>query len=96
MATIDTCAIPTKTQFCNEDGYDILLVRMIKVVNAPISEQTETPATQPKLHLYARIILFARLIWIKWCISVYIPFIRSKIFQSKYFLIEIFFDRNIF
>ena len=36
LATIDTCAIPTETQFCDEDGYDIIPVKMIKVVDASI------------------------------------------------------------
>ena len=47
LATMNTCAIPTKTQFCDEDGYDIVPIRMIKVVNVPNSKQIETPATQP-------------------------------------------------
>ena len=38
LATIDTCAIPTETQFCDEDGYEIIPVRMIRVVDAPIHE----------------------------------------------------------
>ena len=47
IGTIDTCAIPTKTQFCDEDEYDIVAVRMIKVVNVPNSKQTKILETQP-------------------------------------------------
>ena len=49
-----------------------------------------------KLHLYARIIFFARLIRIKRCISVQNPFFRINTFRSKFISIEIYMDRNIF
>ena len=41
LATINTCPIPTKTQFCHEDGYDIVPIRMINFINDPNFEQTK-------------------------------------------------------
>ena len=32
MATIDTCALPSVTQFCDEDGYDIVPIRVVTLV----------------------------------------------------------------
>ncbi|MCO5581469.1 hypothetical protein L7F22_035354 [Adiantum nelumboides] len=32
LATIDTCALPIKTQFCHEEGYDIVTIRVIKPI----------------------------------------------------------------
>ena len=29
LATIDTCAISSPTQFCDEDGYDVVPIRVI-------------------------------------------------------------------
>ena len=29
MATIETCALPSLTRFCDEDGYDIVPIRVI-------------------------------------------------------------------
>ena len=32
LATIDTCAISSPTQFCDEDGYDVVPIRVITPV----------------------------------------------------------------
>ena len=32
LSTLDVCALPPPTQFCNEEGYEIVPVRMILVV----------------------------------------------------------------
>ena len=47
LVTIYTCAIPTETQFCDEDGYDIIPVHMIRVVDAPFLEHVDNSATSP-------------------------------------------------
>ena len=47
LATIDTCALPTKTQFCDEDGYDIIPVRMIRVVDSPFLEHVDNSTISP-------------------------------------------------
>ncbi|MCO5546848.1 hypothetical protein L7F22_000285 [Adiantum nelumboides] len=33
LATIDTCALPLATRFCDEDGYDIVPIRVVTPVN---------------------------------------------------------------
>ena len=35
VAPIDTCALPKKTQFCDEKGYNIVLICTIQVINSP-------------------------------------------------------------
>ena len=47
LATIDTCSIPTETQFCDEDGYDIIPVQMIRVVDSLFQENLDHSATFP-------------------------------------------------
>ena len=32
LATIDTCAISSPTQFCDEDGYDVVPIRVVTPV----------------------------------------------------------------
>ena len=32
LATIDNCALPSATRFCDEDGYDIVPIRVITPV----------------------------------------------------------------
>ena len=43
LATIDTCALPSVTQFCDKDGYDIVPIRMIIFVNDPNLEHRGKP-----------------------------------------------------
>ena len=33
LSTIDVCTIPRGTQFCDEDGYDIVPIRMINLAH---------------------------------------------------------------
>ena len=49
LAAIDTCALPSMTQFCDKDGYDIVPVRMVMFVDDPNFEQRKKaiPETLP-------------------------------------------------
>ena len=41
LATLSICALPTQTQFCDLDGYDIIPIRMISVVKGKSKENEE-------------------------------------------------------
>ena len=40
LSTIDVCALPPQTQFCDEDGYEIVLVRVISIMNDRIEDSS--------------------------------------------------------
>ena len=45
LATLTTCALPKPTKFCDEDGYDIVPIRMIGAIlgNEPSHEEFYEP-----------------------------------------------------
>lgn len=34
LATLDVCALPPMTKFCDEDGYEVVLVRVVSIVHS--------------------------------------------------------------
>ncbi|MCO5560559.1 hypothetical protein L7F22_014174 [Adiantum nelumboides] len=62
LATIDTCAIPSQTHFCDEDGYDVMPIRVIIPVytmeatledeSSPADNQSSRESSEQKDFLY--------------------------------------------